>query len=388
VGTAALHARIAADAATARARNRQRALEARVGAQGARIDIDGRAYLNFTSNDYLGLAAHPAVIARVGAELGRQGYGSGSAALLGGRSSLHAEFERALASYLGMPAALVFSSGYLANLGALATLITARDAVVHDRLNHASLIDAVRASGSRHRRYAHADAAACADLVARADGDATWVITESLFSMDGDVAPLAALECVCRAADAMLYIDDAHGLGVLADGRGGIGLCAPDARARHVLMVTLGKSLGAHGAVVLAAHEIIEYLVQNARTFIYDTALPAVSIAAALEALAVLQREPERPLRLAATVARFRSLATQAGLPLSASTSPIQPIMLGADAHAVQIAARLRAAGIYARAIRPPTVPENSARLRITLTVNHGEDDLLQLVQALVAALR
>jgi 8-amino-7-oxononanoate synthase len=387
MGAAALHARIAAAAATARARDRQRVLDTRAGAQGPQIEIDGRTYLNFTSNDYLGLAAHPAVVARVGAELGRHGYGSGGAALLGGRSTLHAEFERALASYLGMPAALVFSSGYLANLGAIAALIGARDTVLHDRLNHASLIDAVRASDGRHRRYAHADAAACADLVGQAQGDTTWVITESLFSMDGDVAPLAELERTCRAADAMLYIDDAHGMGVLADGRGGIGLCAPEQRARHVLMVTLGKSLGAHGAVVLAAHEVIEYLVQHARTFIYDTALPAVSIAAALAALAVLQREPDLPLRLAATVARFRTLAAQLGLPLSASTSPIQPLVIGADARAVQVATRLRAAGIYVRAIRPPTVPEGSARLRLTLTVNHREDDLVQLVEALVAAL-
>ncbi|MGE0861066.1 MAG: 8-amino-7-oxononanoate synthase [Gammaproteobacteria bacterium] len=383
----ALAQRLAAGLARVEAQHRLRRRDVRGGAQGVQCCIDGQPYLNFTSNDYLGLAAHPRVVARVSHELGRQGFGSGSAALLSGRSSLHDELERALADYTGMPAALLFSSGYLANLGALGGLLERGDLVVHDRLNHASLIDGVLASGAHHRRYPHADVSrAGASLAEQSDG-LRWLVTESVFSMDGDVAPLAALESVATEHGATLYVDDAHGFGVLNDGRGAAASMAANSRRSMVLVMTLGKCLGSIGGVVLGSADLVQYLVQHARTYVYDTALPAVCAAAALEALAMLREAPQRVTRLHDRVARFRTRAAAAGLQLSDSQTPIQPVMIGDDARALAVAARLLAEGFYVRAIRPPTVPAGTARLRITLTHDHEDAHIDALVDALAPAL-
>lgn len=377
---------IETELARLRERGRARTLESRTSAQGAEISLAGRKLINFSSNDYLGMAAHPRVLTRVHEELKHHGFGSGSAALLAGRSSLHEELERALASDLGVPRALLFSSGYMANLGALGCLVKRHSLVAHDRLNHASLIDGVTASGAQHHRYAHGDSAEAARLLQQTTREQRWLVTESLFSMDGDCAPLAQLAEHAAAAGATMYIDDAHGFGILAGGRSAAALLSPPARDAAVFMVTLGKSLGSAGAAVLGPAHVIEYLVQRSRTFIYDTAPPAVCAAAALEALAVVRETPGTPgLLLARNIARFRARAAAAGLPLAPVDGPIQPLVIGQDQPAVECAAALVDAGYYVRAVRPPTVPEGSARLRITLTASHTEAHIDGLADALGA---
>ncbi len=383
-----LAARVASGLNAARAAHRMRQLDERSSAQRVEITIDDRQLINFTSNDYLGLAAHPRVVARVHEELNHHGFGSGSAALLSGRSSLHAELERQLADFTGMESALLFSSGYLANLGALTALTSAGDLLIHDRLNHASLIDGVLASGAHHRRYPHADSDRAASLLSGADHDLKWVITESVFSMDGDIAPISALDQACATYGATLYLDDAHGFGVLHDGRGAAYALSSDRRKTLITMFTLGKTLGSVGGVVLASGAVCEFLVQRARTYIYDTALPPVCAAAALEALAILRESPSRPRVLQGRVASFRQRARALGIPLTDSTTPIQPIMIGDDARALAIGRTLQSAGLYVRAIRPPTVPEGTARLRITLTHDHTDEQFDRLTSVLADALR
>ncbi|MBK6658555.1 MAG: 8-amino-7-oxononanoate synthase [Proteobacteria bacterium] len=385
--SAALDTRVTDGLNSARAAHRVRKLDERGNAQRVDVVIDGQPLVNFTSNDYLGLAAHPRVVGRVQEELRQHGFGSGSAALLSGRSSLHAELERELARYTGMQSALLFSSGYLANLGALTALTSSSDLIVHDRLNHASLIDGVLASGAQHRRYAHLDAERADTLLQASAHTMKWLVSESVFSMDGDVASIESLDALCHGHGATLYVDDAHGFGVLNDGRGAASALPPPRRDALVTMFTLGKSLGSVGGVVLANASVCEYLVQRARTYIYDTALPPVCAAAALEALAILRESPARPRTLAARVASFRQRATASGIALTASTTPIQPIMIGDDARAVAVAQRLLADGLYVRAIRPPTVPAGTARLRITLTHDHSDEHIERLVTALARAL-
>lgn len=361
--------------------------EARSGAQGVTCEADGRRLRNFTSNDYLGLAAHPRLLARVAAELPAQGFGSGASALLSGRSSLHAELERRLAQLTGHADALLFSSGYLANTGTLPALAARGDFIAHDRLNHASLIDGVLASGAAHRRYTHGDAAAAAAALAGAADRQAFLVTESVFSMDGDVAPLDALAHTARTGHAVLYVDDAHGCGVLGEaGFAGARSCARDDGPEHVVMLTFGKALGSSGAAVLGSAALIDYLVQRARTYVYDTALPAVCAAAVLEALDLLAEDPSPLARLRANIARFRAAAGDASLPLGHSTTPIQPVMIGDDARALAIAAAVREAGFYVRAIRPPTVPRGTARLRIVISAAHAPGDIDKLVDALAHA--
>lgn len=374
--------RIAADTARLKAAGRLRLLEQRTDAQTPTVTINGRSYRNFTSNDYLGLAAHPAVISAVHDTLGNHGFGAGGAALLSGRSALHAELENKIAAYLGTESALLFSSGYLANTGALPALITRDDLVHHDRLNHASLIDGVLNSKAKHHRYPHL---ALPKLTT--DGDQQqFVITESLFSMDGDIAPLARLGEHCAEHNAVLYIDDAHGFGVTNNGRGAAAVSlAPSITT--IYMVTLGKALGSHGAVIAAPRFVIDSLVQHARTFIFDTAPPAVSAAAALAALELLKTNKTLQTRLQTNIQHFRTASGEAGIPLLGGDTPIQPIMIGQDQAALDIAATLHQRGIYVRAVRPPTVPQGTARLRVTITAAHNRSDIDALVNALAEAL-
>ena len=384
---AALAARISADLVAVRAANRHRTLEDRDSPQGVQIIIGGRTLINFTSNDYLGLAADERVIKRVAREINTQGFGSGGAALLSGRSALHSQLERELADFTGMDSAILFSSGYLANLGALSVLIAPQDYVLHDRLNHASLIDAVIASGARHRRYPHCNYQRLRTLLSERTEAVKWVLTESVFSMDGDSAPLQEIESACTATDATLYVDDAHGFGILNQAVGAAASLDPARRRDQVLMITLGKSLGAVGGVVLGPAATIDFLLQHARTFIYDTALPPVCAAAALEALAIVRDQPTRHLALMHNVRHFRRCAGEAGIAIANSQSPIQPILIGDDGRTVAIAAALTAAGFYIRAIRPPTVPPGTARLRITLTASHTTTQIEALVAVLAQAL-
>ncbi len=378
-------ARLAGALAHDRAGDALRTLEVCEPAPRARVRLAGRELVNFSGNDYLGLAAHPYVLARVRETLGNTGFGAGAAALLSGRSALHDELERRVATLTGHEAGLLFSSGYLANLGALAALAGREDAIAHDRLNHASLIDGVIASRARHRRYRHGT---LPDLDALPPARQRFVVTESVFSMDGDAAPLAELAAVAEAGDAVLYVDDAHGFGVTGDdGRGAAAaLAAVTAPPVTLTMITLGKALGSAGALVLGPAVVIDTLVQRARTFVYDTAAPPVTAAAALAALDLAFGDSSPRHALTANVAHFRAQARAAGLPLLPSTTAIQPLPIGADGDALRAAAALNAAGYYVRAIRPPTVPRGTARLRITLSASHDRADIDGLVAACAEA--
>ena len=357
-------------------------------AQGPVIRLGGREYLNFCSNDYLGLAAHPQVVARFRAAAQEYGVGSGASHLVCGHSTPHHALEEALAAFTGRERALLYSSGYMANTGVLTALLRRGDRVYEDRLNHASLLDGGLYSGARFARFAHNDPAALARKLAAASGTdsdgASLVVVDGVFSMDGDSAPLGELAQLCAAHDAWLMVDDAHGFGVLGERGAGsteeAGLGADDV---PILMATLGKALGTAGAFVAGSQLLIDSLLQFSRNYIYTTALPPAVAAASLEALTLLQAEPWRRGRLAELVARFRAGAAQLDLPLLASHSAIQPLLVGEARRAVALSERLAESGCLISAIRPPTVPAGTSRLRITLSAAHTEaqvDHLLALL--------
>jgi 8-amino-7-oxononanoate synthase len=344
--------------------------------------VDGRPMLSFCGNDYLGLANHPAVIAalRDGAE--RWGVGSGAAHLVNGHSRAHQALEEALAEFTGRPRALLFSTGYMANLGVISALAGRNDTVFEDRLNHASLLDGALLSRARLRRYPHADALALKRLI---DSDpARLIVTDGVFSMDGDLAPVPELAAIARDSGAWLMVDDAHGLGVLGqEGRGSLdhfGLSPEDV---PILMGTLGKAFGTFGAFVAGSEELIETLIQSARSYIYTTATPPALAEATLASLDITRRENWRRERLAEWIDRFRTGATRIGLNLMDSPTPIQPILSGSAEQALAWSAALEAAGLLVTAIRPPTVPEDTARLRVTLSAAHTADDIDRLLAAL-----
>ncbi len=351
--------------------------------------VDGVRRTVFCSNDYLGLAHHPRVIAALRDGAARYGAGSGASHLVTGHSSEHQALEEQLATFTGRERALLFSTGYMANLGVAAALVGHGDQVLEDRLNHASLLDAGLLSGARFSRYAHCDATALqARLVARESGNAL-VMTDGVFSMDGDIAPLAALVRVAQAQGAWLMVDDAHGVGVLGHrGRGTLEHCGLDATQVPILMGTLGKALGTCGAFVAGAEELIEFLIQKARTYIYTTALPPAVASATRAALRLIDEEAWRRERLVTNIARFRAAGHAAGIELTASTTPIQPLVLGSTASALAASEALWERGIWVTAIRPPTVPEGTARLRITLSAVHEDAQIDALVEALAQILR
>jgi 8-amino-7-oxononanoate synthase len=350
---------------------------------GTRASVGGRPVRVFCSNDYLGLAHHPELAAALQAASTRFGVGSGAAHLITGHSQPHHQLEAELAEYTGRERALLFSTGYMANLGVLGTFAERTEAVLEDRLNHASLIDAARVCGARLLRYAHADVPTAAAML-DAHPDCTLIATDGLFSMDGDVAPLRELAALAHRHRAWLLVDDAHGLGVLgARGRGALELAGLDSTGAPLLVGTLGKALGCAGAFVAGDSELIELVLQRARTYIYTTALPPALAAAASAALRLAQREGWRRDKLHTLVARLRSGAAALGLPLMASDSPIQPLLVGDAARALRLSDALFELGYWVTAIRPPTVPAGSARLRLTLSAAHSEADVDQLLTAL-----
>lgn len=357
------------------------------GPQGPQMVVDGRPVLAFCSNDYLGLAAHPEVTAAFIRGAQTYGVGSGAAHLVNGHSRAHHALEEALAEFTGRERALLFSTGYMANLGIAQALAGRGDGVFEDRLNHASLLDAGLACGARFSRYAHADAADLERRLQRQAGGQRLILTDGVFSMDGDLAPLPELARLARRHGAWLMVDDAHGLGVLGAGGGGslehYGL---DAQAVPILMGTLGKALGAAGAFVAGSAELIEYLIQRARTYIYTTAQPPAVAEAARTALELVRREPWRREHLQALVRRFRTGAEQLGLRLMDSITPIQPILVGEAEAALRLSRRLLEQGLLVPAIRPPTVPRGTARLRVTLSAAHTEAQVDRLLEALAAA--
>ncbi len=353
------------------------------GPQGPEIDIAGRRYLNFSSNDYLGLAGHQALRTAVYRALDDDGTGSGAAHLITGHTRAHATLEAELAEFVQRPRALLFSSGYLANLGVAGALLGRGDRVLEDRCNHASLLDAGLLSGARFSRYPHAQASGIQWQLAQRSAR-TLVMTDGVFSMDGDIAPLPELARAAAAAGAFLMVDDAHGFGVLGKhGRGSLEHFSLGITEVPVLMATLGKALGTFGAFVAGSEALVETLIQHARTYLYTTAAPACLAEASRAALKLVQIENWRREHLNWLIQRFRAGARQLNLPMLDSITAIQPLLLGKAERAVAVSEQLRDHAILAAAIRPPTVPAGSARLRITLTAAHSEQHIDRLLSAL-----
>ena len=351
--------------------------------QGAEVVIDGRHCVSFCSNDYLGLANHPRVIKALQDGAARYGVGSGASHLITGHSAAHHALEEELAEFTRRPRALLFSTGYMANLGVIGALAGPRDTVYEDRLNHASLVDAAVLSRARLRRYPHGDMSTLQSQLVCTDKLAL-IVSDGVFSMDGDLAPVSALAELARNYNASLMIDDAHGLGVLGKtGRGILEQLAINPDDVPVLMGTLGKAFGVFGAFVAGSEELIETLIQQARSYIYTTALPPALAEAARMSLKLSQSEQWRREHLFSLIARFRLGATQLNLPIAASTTPIQPLMIGDSESALTLSEKLYARGIVISAIRPPTVPKGQARLRITLSAAHSEQHVDRLLETL-----
>lgn len=348
------------------------------------VQVDGREYLAFCSNDYLGLANHPEVIKSFQAAANKYGVGGGASHLVNGHSQTHHELEEALAEFTGRPKALLFSTGYMANIGAVNALLGKQDAVFQDRLNHASLLDAGLLSGARFQRYLHNDSESLDKKLAKTEARRKLVVTDGVFSMDGDLAELPELSSVCKKHDAWLMVDDAHGFGCLGESGGG---CAEHFSMPtddlQVLVGTLGKGFGTAGAFVAGSEVLIETLVQHARTYIYTTSMPPAVAAATLTSLRLLQEDTWRRDKLTQLIKQFRDGCQALGLTLMDSPTPIQPIMIGESDKAIQISKALEDDGIFISAIRPPTVPQGSARLRVTLSASHTEQQVERLLQSL-----
>ncbi|TCJ18167.1 8-amino-7-oxononanoate synthase [Parasulfuritortus cantonensis] len=363
-------------------RRRRRVLD---GPQGSRVRIDGRDYLSFASNDYLGLAGHPALAEAARAAAAEVGTGAGAAHLVTGHHALHDRLEHELAGFVGLPAGLLFATGYMANLGVVGALVDRHGAVFADKLNHASLVDAARLSRADHQRYRHNDLDHLEQLLRASTAQDKLIACDAVFSMDGDLAPVPELLALAQRYDAWLYLDDAHGFGVLGAGGRGIlehyGITRPDARL--IYLATLGKAAGVSGACVAGSADLIEWLVNKARTYVYTTATPPMLAAAASASLALIAGEPARRRHLARLIARLKAGA--AGLPWSLlpSETAIQPLLVGGNREALRLADGLAERAILCPAIRPPTVPEGTARLRISLSAGHDEADVDRLVAAL-----
>ena len=347
--------------------------------------VDGRDVVAFASNDYLGLAADARLCEAAIAGVRRDGVGAGASHLILGHGAVHAALEDALARFVGLPRALLFSNGYMANLGAVTALVGRGDAVFADRLNHASLNDAALLSRAEFRRYAHGDCAALERLLAKSTARRKLVVSDAVFSMDGDLAPVAQLLELCERYDAWLLLDDAHGFGVLgAGGRGVLEHCGV-ASPRIVYMATLGKAAGVAGAFVAGDEATIEWLAQRARTYIYTTASPPLLAHALLASLDIIAGEPQRRARLAQSIAAFKRGCAGLTWRLLPSDTAIQPLVLGDNREALRVAAALAAQGLLVPAIRPPTVPAGTARLRVSLSAAHAPEDVARLTQALQA---
>lgn len=387
-----LRATLQARLAERRERGLYRQLKTLEAAPSPTAVVDGRLMVAFSSNDYLGLACHPQVIAAQ-QEGARLGAGATASHLVNGHLQIHEALQEEIAAVTGREAALVFSSGYAANMGTIGALIGRGDSIVSDKLNHASLIDGARLSRAESLRFAHSDTAALARQLQRAEkiGGNTLVAVDGVYSMDGDCAPLPEIARLCREHDAWLMVDEAHGFGVMGSEKlpvaGSVAAAGLAEEDVPIVMGTLGKSAGNAGAFVAGSRELIDYLVQFARTYIYTTGMPPAVAAGALAALQVMQQEPERRLHLRDNIVRFRHGAAERGLPLGDSTSPIQPLLLGCDRTVMSVAAKLAAQGFLVGAIRPPTVPVGTARLRITLSAAHTPEQIEALLAALESAL-
>ena len=348
---------------------------------GVRACLAGREYVLFTSNDYLGLAAHPEVIAAAAEGARRFGAGAGSARLLHGSTPLHDDLQERLARLAGRPSCLLFSSGYMANLGLLSALAGQGDAIFYDERAHASIIDGAKLSRAAPLAYPHNDAGRLDDLLGRTPARRRIVVTESVFSMDGDLAPLEALGEASSRHDALLVVDEAHAIGLFGGGSGLLGSSDLDIPA--VVTGTLSKALGSTGGFVAGDRTLVEFLIDRARTFIFDTALPPSAVAAAGAALEVARKEPWRRKRALGLGETLRSSLKRLGYPPSCSASQIVPVLLGKPAAAVAAEDHLKAHGILARAVRPPAVPRGTSRIRFGVTAAHEEEHLRQAAAAM-----
>jgi 8-amino-7-oxononanoate synthase len=352
-------------------------------AQGTRIRVNGQEVVSFCSNDYLGLANDPALVAAAQAALRQYGVGAGASHLVTGHHRLHQAFEQAFAAFVGKPAGLLFSTGYMANLGVMTALLGRHGEVFADRLNHASLNDAALLSGAKFSRYAHRNLGQLETLLRKSTAREKLVAADLVFSMDGDMADVDGLLSLAEKYDAWLYLDDAHGFGVLNDGRGGMSEAARNSQ-RVIYLATLGKAAGVFGAAVAAHETVIEWLVQKARSYVYTTATPPMLAGPLMESLNLIGRGSERRERLGRHVMALRQ--GLAGLPqwqLMLSDTPIQPLVIGSNADAVALSRKLLARGLLVPAIRTPTVPRDTARLRISLSSAHTDEEVGQLVDAL-----
>jgi len=381
-----LHDELAAELAAREAGGLRRSRRLPDSPQRARVTVDGREYLAFCSNDYLGLAADPRLSAAANEGIARYGVGGGASHLILGHSTAHHELEEALARFVRQPRALLFSTGYMANMGVVSALTGHGDAIFADRLNHASLNDAALVSRAAFKRYAHNDLGALERLLKTTPARRRLVVTDAVFSMDGDIAPVAALLELCERHDAYLFIDDAHGFGVLGEAGRGTLAYFNMASDRFIYMATLGKAAGVAGAFVAGDETLIETLIQNARTYIYTTATPPLLAHALLTSLQIILAEEWRRERLRALIVQLREGLAAAPWMLMSSDTPIQPLLVGGNDEALALSASLAAAGLLVPAIRPPTVPQGTARLRISLSADHEAADVERLVEALLAA--
>ena len=357
----------------------------RDGAQGVNVNVDGRDLISFCSNDYLGLANHKTLTQAFKNAVDVEGVGSGAAHLLTGHSRFHQELEEALAEFTGQQKVMLFATGYMANLAVVDGLLDRGDVVIQDKLNHASLLDGGRLSNATLIRYPHNDMVMLHKrLHGTVNTERKLIISDGVFSMDGDLAPLPEIMTLAKQHRAGVVIDDAHGLGVIGEqGKGTLQYFADKLNDKPILVGTFGKAFGTAGAFIAADALIIETLTQQARSFIYTTAPPPSIAAATLKSLEIIKNEPERRLLLQARIQQFREGASQLGLQLMDSFTAIQPVLIGDDKHALAVGQQLEQRGFLVGVIRPPTVPKNTARLRITLSANHSERQVTQLLTAL-----
>jgi 8-amino-7-oxononanoate synthase len=351
---------------------------------GAQLQVDGQSLVNFCSNDYLGLAGHPAIAAALKAGADAYGTGSGASHLISGHSAAHQQLEEQLAEFTGRPRALLFSTGYMANMGVINALVNRHDLVLQDQLNHASLLDGGWLSRADFKRYKHNNLDHLQQQLEQSSAQRKLIVTDGVFSMDGDLAPLPEISAIAAKHNGWLMVDDAHGVGVLGAQGGGI-VEAQNLSIDQVpiLIGTLGKGFGTFGAFVAGSEALIETLIQFARTYIYTTALPPAIACATSASLQIIREEQWRREHLQLLIARFRRGAQQIGLQLMPSDTPIQPVMINDDQLVVLMGQRLREYGFMVGAIRPPTVPKGTGRLRITLSASHTEQQIDQLLDAL-----
>ncbi len=351
--------------------------------QSTHIVADGKPYLSFCSNDYLGLAHHPGLIAALQRGAEEYGAGAGAAHLVSGHFTPHEELEQLLARFVCKPAAVLFSTGYMANLGVVQALVGREDTVFADRLNHASLNEAMLLSRAQTKRYRHSDLAQLEELLAKSKSGRRLICTDAVFSMDGDYAPLQQLSDLCSSYDAWLLVDDAHGFGVTGvKGRGSLshfGLTSE----RIIYMATLGKAAGVSGAFVAAEQLVIDTLINDAKSYVYTTAAPPALSAALLQSIKLIEQGDARRSHLHHLIGRLKAGLRALPWGLMPSDTAIQPLVVGGNQEALDLSAALREKGIWVAAIRPPTVPEGTARLRITLSASHTDDDVDRLLEAL-----